>query len=226
MDGLAELVLIALASATTWMSSKPPPKATSAPNPTASWDMRLLVSNIYLAQIALITVMGCEFVVVVAGYLGYSLPFISCTFPTSSGAMVYAGLSCMFLGSTLRIWCYTVMGSMFTFRVSIQPNHKLITTGPYAYVRHPSYLGTLVRSCGIAILAAAAHRGEFAAATCGPAGYLIEALLVCLTLFYGISTVILLRRADSEDRMLHKHFGVEWEKWASRTTNCYLPGII
>ena len=37
------------------------------------------------------------------------------------------------------------MGSLFTFETSIRKGHTLITSGPYAIVRHPSYAGfTLV----------------------------------------------------------------------------------
>ncbi|CAF4350854.1 unnamed protein product, partial [Rotaria sordida] len=31
------------------------------------------------------------------------------------------------------------LGAFFTFELTIRSTHKLIKTGPYAYVRHPSY---------------------------------------------------------------------------------------
>ncbi|KAG2123421.1 hypothetical protein DEU56DRAFT_745450, partial [Suillus clintonianus] len=29
---------------------------------------------------------------------------------------------------------------LFTFKLSVRTNHRLVTTGPYAIVRHPSYM--------------------------------------------------------------------------------------
>ncbi|KAM5531771.1 hypothetical protein V8D89_014541 [Ganoderma adspersum] len=36
----------------------------------------------------------------------------------------------------------------FTFEVIIKDDHKLITSGPYSYVRHPSYTGILCLTTG------------------------------------------------------------------------------
>jgi protein-S-isoprenylcysteine O-methyltransferase Ste14 len=35
--------------------------------------------------------------------------------------------------------------------VAIQPGHKLLTSGVYGVIRHPSYLGLLVNSLGWAL---------------------------------------------------------------------------
>lgn len=45
------------------------------------------------------------------------------------------------ISAYIRYICYTKLGPLYTFEVSIQPGHKLVTTGPYAYVRHPAYSG-------------------------------------------------------------------------------------
>ncbi|KAK7045881.1 hypothetical protein VNI00_007311 [Paramarasmius palmivorus] len=54
-------------------------------------------------------------------------------------------------GGLIRFLCYRELGECFTFELvpagqnaispSVAQNPKLITTGPYSYVRHPSYLG-------------------------------------------------------------------------------------
>ncbi|CAG8690859.1 3340_t:CDS:1, partial [Cetraspora pellucida] len=41
-------------------------------------------------------------------------------------------------GAILRFWCYKVLNKFFTFNVEIKKSHKLITTGPYRFLIHPS----------------------------------------------------------------------------------------
>ncbi|KAI8973149.1 hypothetical protein BD414DRAFT_499306 [Trametes punicea] len=44
-------------------------------------------------------------------------------------------------GAALRLACFRALGALFTFELTISPTHRLVTDGPYAYVRHPSYAG-------------------------------------------------------------------------------------
>src|ERR1700742_2244743 len=39
----------------------------------------------------------------------------------------------------IRVWCYHALGTLFTFQITVRENHRLVNTGPYAYVRHPGY---------------------------------------------------------------------------------------
>lgn len=47
------------------------------------------------------------------------------------------------------------MGDMFTFEIKVQNEHRLVTWGPYAYVRHPSYTGLVMTFAGLALWQAA-----------------------------------------------------------------------
>lgn len=49
------------------------------------------------------------------------------------------GFLLVFAGALLRVACYTFLGSLHTYEVTLRPSHSLITSGPYAYARHPSY---------------------------------------------------------------------------------------
>lgn len=53
------------------------------------------------------------------------------------------------LGGLIRYKCYRVLGSMFTFEMSIREGHVLVTSGPYAIVRHPAYIGAILVVIGM-----------------------------------------------------------------------------
>ncbi|KAF8210971.1 hypothetical protein K438DRAFT_1808557, partial [Mycena galopus ATCC 62051] len=58
------------------------------------------------------------------------------------------GAALSLAGTAIRVRCYAILRSLFTFQLSIRADHHLITTGPYAVVRHPSYTGALLAGTG------------------------------------------------------------------------------
>ena len=52
----------------------------------------------------------------------------------------FTGLLLTFIGFSLMNWSAYVLGKQFSVNVTIQKDHKLITNGPYKYIRHPRYL--------------------------------------------------------------------------------------
>ncbi|KAF6760709.1 hypothetical protein DFP72DRAFT_54758 [Ephemerocybe angulata] len=44
-------------------------------------------------------------------------------------------------GATMRQLSYRALGPMYTFEMSVLDQHKLVTSGPYKWVRHPGYAG-------------------------------------------------------------------------------------
>jgi protein-S-isoprenylcysteine O-methyltransferase len=61
------------------------------------------------------------------------------------------GLVVMAGGLALRVFAILWLGPMFTRVVQIVPGHRLVTTGPYRFVRHPSYTGMLLIFAGIGL---------------------------------------------------------------------------
>lgn len=47
------------------------------------------------------------------------------------------------LGFGLRTWSVRELGRFFTWHITVQPDQKVVKTGPYSFVRHPGYSGAL-----------------------------------------------------------------------------------
>jgi protein-S-isoprenylcysteine O-methyltransferase Ste14 len=57
----------------------------------------------------------------------------------------------MVAGLLFAVWAREHLGSNWSRSVTIKQDHELITTGPYAMVRHPIYTGFLAGFLGTAI---------------------------------------------------------------------------
>ena len=66
-------------------------------------------------------------------------------------AIRWLGVALFTVGGALRLWPVYVLGHRFSGLVAIQPGHTLLTSGIYAIIRHPSYLGLLLNSLGWAL---------------------------------------------------------------------------
>jgi protein-S-isoprenylcysteine O-methyltransferase Ste14 len=114
----------------------------------------------------------------------------------------WAGVILYVLGGALRLWPVFVLGSRFSGLVAIQTGHRLETHGVYSMVRNPSYLGMLINMLGWGL----AFRGWSG---------VVAALLLL---------VPLIARIHAEERLLHEHFGAEYDAYVARTWRL-IPGI-
>jgi protein-S-isoprenylcysteine O-methyltransferase Ste14 len=55
------------------------------------------------------------------------------------------------MGGYIRWECYSALGRLFTFEMSIRDDHRLVTGGPYGWVRHPGYTSVLSTFIGLGI---------------------------------------------------------------------------
>lgn len=134
------------------------------------------------------------------------------------------GILFISLGTLIRVWCFRAMNKLFTFEATITKGHRLVTTGPYSVVRHPSYAGLLLMDVGI--LCWFSSRGSFLRES-GVMATMAGKIFFCS--FGGLMLVVLvalLKRATVEDAALREKFGDEWEEWARRVPYAFLPGIV
>ncbi|PFH45538.1 hypothetical protein AMATHDRAFT_200517 [Amanita thiersii Skay4041] len=137
-------------------------------------------------------------------------------------ALAFIGFLAVLLGTYIRLDCFRTLGHLFTFDLTIHPQHKLITARFYGYVRHPAYTGSLLLVAGIAF-SHLTHGGWLT--ECGPlrprgtAGILWGVWWIW-TLAVGVS------RAYAEDRQMRKLFQDEWDAYAANVPWWFFPGIL
>lgn len=51
-------------------------------------------------------------------------------------------------GFAFRLWCFNTLGRFFTFEVTIRNDHRLVDSGPYSVLIHPSYTGQFIGISG------------------------------------------------------------------------------
>jgi protein-S-isoprenylcysteine O-methyltransferase Ste14 len=89
----------------------------------------------------------------IALMLGFLLSFVSAgSFPPGAQLPVFViGVALMILGSLLRRWCFRTLGQYFTGDVKARADQPVIRTGPYRFVRHPSYTAGIMMFTGIGL---------------------------------------------------------------------------
>jgi len=81
---------------------------------------------------------------------------VAFSFAAASIAMLpswafYPGIILMVVGIALRQWAIAVLGRFFSMTVMVQTDQTIVDTGPYRYVRHPSYSGALMIFVGLGL---------------------------------------------------------------------------
>jgi protein-S-isoprenylcysteine O-methyltransferase Ste14 len=64
-----------------------------------------------------------------------------------------AGVVVMWIGLATRAWAVAALGDDFRTTVEVDPGQAVVTTGPYRWIRHPSYTGLLLIVAGYGLAA-------------------------------------------------------------------------
>ncbi len=89
----------------------------------------------------------------VALLVAYPLAFVKAwAFPQRWQLPLFVvGLLLIVLGSLLRRYCFRTLGEYFTGDVRAKPGQRVISSGPYRWVRHPSYTAGMMMFIGIGL---------------------------------------------------------------------------
>ena len=106
-------------------------------------------------------------------------------------------------GLWFRSWAYITLGNFFTMHLEVKNDHQLIESGPYKYLRHPSYTGAFLT-------------------------YVFNPLFLGSNYSAIIAVILLMwafrRRINYEEKMLFDKLGIKYENFC-KTRKKLIPGI-
>ncbi|KAG1719136.1 uncharacterized protein EDB91DRAFT_1089513 [Suillus paluster] len=111
----------------------------------------------------------------------------------------------------------------FTFELTAQKKHQLITTGPYSIVRHPAYSAVVVQYIGIVMLHGSGTSWLRQSGVWGIPG--LKAVMLAWLVERTITVTSLVRRINQEEEVVKSMFGDEWQRWAKVVRYRLIPGI-
>jgi protein-S-isoprenylcysteine O-methyltransferase Ste14 len=120
-----------------------------------------------------------------------------------SAGLTTAGLLIMWAGLVVRIWAIMVLGKSFRTTVEVDTGQQVVESGPYRWVRHPSYTGILLLMAGLSLV-----YGNWAA----------------LAILLVLPAAVLVNRIFVEEAVLSEVIGRSYADYAARTKRL-VPGL-
>jgi protein-S-isoprenylcysteine O-methyltransferase Ste14 len=121
----------------------------------------------------------------------------SLTIPITQDKRLLIGILIIWGGLLIRWWAMYSLGKYFTVVVTVKAGQKLIKNGPYKYIRHPSYTGSLLVGIGLGF---------------------------CLGNWIGLAVILILSyssyllRVKVEERVMVTSFGNDYLIYKSQTS--------
>jgi len=127
------------------------------------------------------------------------IPFVVAYFVPATVPLAFelrlVGLAVAVASALFAAWAMWSLGRGYGIRMDLFTGHRLVTRGPYRFVRHPMYLGIV-----------AFHAGATLA--------LESLLLLVVTLVYVVPFTLM--RIAAEEKVLREGFGEKWSAYAAR----------
>jgi len=118
-------------------------------------------------------------------------------------ALLCVALAVETAGVTFAIVAREYLGAMWSGRVTLKEDHRIVETGPYRLVRHPIYTGVLT-----AVLGAVLARGSLAG------------LVAFVLIAAGLA-----RKIVAEEALLRSHFGAAYDDYRKKVA-AIIPFIL
>ncbi len=119
--------------------------------------------------------------------------------------MLLVGALLYFPGMTFVIWARLALGKNYFvstgFGAQLFAGHQLVTSGPFAIVRHPMYIGLIVASLGALLI-----------------------YMTWTTVYFAVFAPFTLIRARREEQALSAEFGEQWQDYCRRVP-AFVPWI-
>ncbi len=123
--------------------------------------------------------------------------------PALHAPLLWIGSALIACGLALRWWAIHVLARWFTVDVTIHADHQLIRSGPYRWLRHPSYSGALLAFYGLGV----------------GLGSPVSLLVLLLAPTWAFA-----RRIRVEEQALLGAFGAQYRDYAAHSWRL-LPGV-
>jgi protein-S-isoprenylcysteine O-methyltransferase Ste14 len=124
--------------------------------------------------------------------------------PGPGWVAVGVGLVLLWAGWLYRAWAVRTLGRFFRVTVVVDEDQRVVDTGPYRMLRHPSYTGMLVTLVGV--------------------GTALDSWLSIAAAFLP-GLIAILRRIGEEEGVLLRELGEPYRDYARRTRHRLLPGV-
>ena len=116
---------------------------------------------------------------------------------------IYIGIIISAIGLFIYIWGKISLGRYYSHVVSVYKDHRVIDKGPYKYIRHPMYLGSILILFGVPIV----YRS-----------LLSIPLIIIMIVIYNY-------RANIEEKLLIENLGEEYLNYKKKVKYKFIPYI-
>jgi len=144
-------------------------------------------SIIYTAISIVMVLVGFYYLYSPGAFYTFAVPF--------PDVIKYAGVMIGLAGNVLLLWTHKALDKNFAMYVTSTKNHKLVTSGPYAIVRHPMYTAFIMIAAGFFLVSSNLFFGAFVAVMIYP----------------------LIYRMNIEESYLSETFGETYRKYMAET---------
>ncbi len=135
--------------------------------------------------------------ITVNGYQATRLPFSITTQELIATSLLVGGL-------VLRWIAIATLGRFFTANIAIHEGQRVITGGPYRFVRHPSYTGLLLALLGLGVFF----------------GNWLSVIILVVPVTFAV-----IHRIRLEEAVLVRTLGPAYSEYCSRTKRL-IPGVL